>query len=321
MQNISSNIIMGMINIFKRYIWLMLRIGVSLFILFLIFRAFSVVKLKEVILSLNLWWIILAMIIALLRNAVSTLRWKIILDYQGIKTSFFDIYRAYLEAYSFNQFMPTSIGGDLRRGWSVKKQGKSMVKIFSGILYERLLGYAGLAMVGVIGLLGMTYNKVKIFPPGLILLFLFVFVFILIVSFLLPKWFEKLNIKYIRVQRGLSHMSELRDFNLVMRVSLYSIIFHLLIIYSVWCMSMSANLQVPLIFYMGLLPIVTMISELPISLNGWGIKEGVFYLYLGRFGVHPEQAAIISLLFNLPVLFLAFTGVMSLWHDRERING
>ncbi|MFA4851414.1 MAG: lysylphosphatidylglycerol synthase transmembrane domain-containing protein [Bacteroidales bacterium] len=317
LKNILSNIMLALINFFERYVGFVLRIGVSLFLLLLIFRTFSVAKLVTVMLSLDLWWVIFAMVVALLRNAVSALRWKTILDFQGLKISFQQTYRAYLESYTFSQFLPTSIGGDVRRGWVIRGQSYSLGNAYSGLLFERIVGQFGLAIIGFTGILGLPVRALKILSlvSNVILLLLFGFFFVFLL--MLPKLLEVILIRLAAADRAIDHLKRLINKILIMKISLYSMAFQFLVVLGIWSMSRAANIPVPLLFYMGVIPVASLVSLLPISINGWGIREGVYYYFLYSIGINTGEAAIIALLFNLPNLFLSLVGIISFWRGHQ----
>jgi hypothetical protein len=55
-----------------------------------------------------------------------------------------------------------------------------------------------------------------------------------------------------------------------------------------------------------------LVALVPVSLGGWGLREGAFVVLLGFYGVVPEQALIISVLFGLSLLAATAPGLW-LW--------
>jgi uncharacterized membrane protein YbhN (UPF0104 family) len=296
---------------------LILKLGLSFFFLFLLFRTFSVIKLREVLLSLSLWWVLLALGIALLRNAVSALRWQEIMQFQRLRVPFNKAYTAYLESYLFNQFLPTSLGGDLRRGWMVKSKKYSLGEAYSGLLFERIIGQFGLVVIGLIGIFGLSLTELKILSlvSNIILLSLFAGFFVFLLT--LPKLLEIMLIRLEIADRAIVYLKNMLNSKLIITIILYSILFQFVTVLGSWSIGQAASIHLPLLFYMGVLPVTSLLSLLPISLNGWGIREGVYYYYLSRVGINAGEAAIVALLFNLPNLFLALVGISSFWRGHE----
>ena len=61
-----------------------------------------------------------------------------------------------------------------------------------------------------------------------------------------------------------------------------------------------------------LVPPVVLITMLPISIAGWGVREGAMILALGQIGVAPVDALSLSVLFGLTGLAAALPGA-ALW--------
>ena len=55
-----------------------------------------------------------------------------------------------------------------------------------------------------------------------------------------------------------------------------------------------------------------LVALVPVSLGGWGVREGAFVVLLGFYGVAPEQSLIVSVLFGI-ALFLASLPGLVLW--------
>ncbi len=72
--------------------------------------------------------------------------------------------------------------------------------------------------------------------------------------------------------------------------------------------------------FLAIMPAVTLATTLPISLGGWGVREGVFVLLLGRVGVPAAEALSLSLLFGLFSMVSGFPGLLAWatgWRGRE----
>ena len=64
------------------------------------------------------------------------------------------------------------------------------------------------------------------------------------------------------------------------------------------------------------MPLVTLIMVIPISIAGWGIREGAMVVGLGYLGVIPESALALSVLYGLLLLTIALPGGL-IWLVRD----
>jgi hypothetical protein len=70
-----------------------------------------------------------------------------------------------------------------------------------------------------------------------------------------------------------------------------------------------------------IVPSVLLISMLPISAGGWGIREGSFVLALASFGIRPEEAIVPPIIFGLGVLVVTLPGGIIWLANRKRSAG
>jgi hypothetical protein len=76
----------------------------------------------------------------------------------------------------------------------------------------------------------------------------------------------------------------------------------------------SRSVDAPLSFLEGAMTLAPglLVALVPVSLGGWGLREGAFVVLLGFYGVAPEQGLIISVLFGLALLVATAPG-LGLW--------
>jgi hypothetical protein len=73
---------------------------------------------------------------------------------------------------------------------------------------------------------------------------------------------------------------------------------------SIWLLAASLGIGFGLLDALAVLPAVLLISSVPISIAGWGVREGSMVVGLGLLGVGNSDAALVSIFFG--VLLLAF---------------
>jgi hypothetical protein len=59
-----------------------------------------------------------------------------------------------------------------------------------------------------------------------------------------------------------------------------------------------------------IVPFVTLASAIPISIAGWGVREGIMVVSLGYLGVVPEQALVLSILYGVLMLVSSIPGLI-----------
>ena len=58
-----------------------------------------------------------------------------------------------------------------------------------------------------------------------------------------------------------------------------------------------------------------LVALVPVSVGGWGVREGAFVVLLGFYGIRPEQSLVVSVLFGLALLVASLPGLVA-WLGR-----
>ncbi len=83
--------------------------------------------------------------------------------------------------------------------------------------------------------------------------------------------------------------------------------------------SKALHLSIPVLFLLLIVPIVVTVAQLPVSLNGWGIREWAAILLFGRIGIAADKALSLSLVSAaIPLLGGAIGGILFLARKRRR---
>jgi hypothetical protein len=203
----------------------------------------------------------------------------------------------------FNQFLPTSIGGDVVRGYYLWKETDKKEHALSSIVMERFVGFF---MLFIISLVAGLYALIRIGSSPL-------FIFVLIASaaillgmslFFSPPLFESINRIFLLHRLGISQKAtpiyyatlEYRKKHILLfQAALLSLLFQIILIFVYYFLSLSLHIHLPISFFFLLVPLVTAAAMIPFSLNGLGIREGVGVLLFCRAGITSAQALTLSL--------------------------
>ncbi len=127
---------------------------------------------------------------------------------------------------------------------------------------------------------------------------------------------------HLKIVQGLKFMSAegrrlLLQYKPGLRLLLVSISIHILSILIVFVLSYGLHGTVSIIGITLVVPISTLLIALPISVAGWGVREGVMVIGLGYAGVLPEEALAISIGYGLCMLLISLPGLI-LWLSNKR---
>jgi len=218
----------------------------------------------------------------------------------------------------FNNFLPTSIGGDLYRAYDItKKADFPMSSSISVLVVERLSGIIASAVFAVAALfLGFTAIGGKsVIIPIIIFLIASLFIFFLILN---PKIFgvQKFAGRIKFIQKMIDKLKNVyhtfltfKEYKWVLvKVMFYSLTLQFAVIINYWLASRALNINLGLTAFIFIVPIVSIISMLPISLGGIGVREGSLVFIMVSLGASNEKSAMVSLLLFAMILFFGIIG-------------
>jgi uncharacterized protein (TIRG00374 family) len=97
-------------------------------------------KLLNILSSIDILGFVLALFVCLLSLLVMSLRWHILNLSHGIQTGTPQLFVFYLIGLFFNNFLPTSIGGDLARVYYLAKDSGNRSASIGIVFLERIIG-------------------------------------------------------------------------------------------------------------------------------------------------------------------------------------
>lgn len=103
----------------------------------------------------------------------------------------------------------------------------------------------------------------------------------------------------------------------LIKTFLLALVTHVSLILSAICFGESLGIKVHLGFYFVMVPAINCIAAVPITINGLGVREGLFVASFQAGGVPNEKALLLSLLsFAVSLLFSVIGGVVYLLFER-----
>ncbi len=296
----------------------LLKCTLSVVLLGYLLVSADIQRLGDGLLKVDLYYFTSALIIGIAAVVVSAYKWQALLIAGGVDCQFWPLIRYYLIGIYFNNFLPTSFGGDAARIYLSSKKYGNRALIALSVLVERI---SGLIAMFVFLLLGVMVGP-RILEPGQEKL-----VFLVCCSALLFTGLLSLTAVRLRLQkllpRGLSDkLAQLtvgvyidyRSRHTGWKVIWTSLLFQFFSILIYVLVARALNLSLSFLDLLAVVPLVTLLTLLPLSLNGLGLREGGFVFLLARLHVSNTEALSLSLLFyTIPVILSVVGGGLFLF--------
>ncbi len=253
-------------------------------------------------------WLATALGLFLANVVASAWRWRLLLDAQDIHVRGRSLVASYLVAGFFNNFLPSNIGGDVVRIRDTAPAAGSKTRATTVILMDRGLGLMGLVFVAALGAsLGARPGggAPPIWPSWLWGAFV-VGAAIAVPAVLAPATVKRLLQPLTVLHRewvgqridtltaalarfGAHPTALLACFAGAIAVQLLLVSYYLAVAIAVDIPIAFSDLAV-------LVPVSFIIQMLPLSVNGFGVREATFSLYFAHLGLPRESAVLLSLL-------------------------
>lgn len=245
------------------------------------------------------------------QSVIAALRWNAALGAIGRPLSFRRSFvLCYIGAF-FNQALPSAVGGDAVRMYKAYRDGLELGTAINGVMLDRISTVVALVFL-VFFLQPLLLAKIDIgtaeylFP--LLSLGAVVGLGLLMVLDRMPE-----RLRRWKVVRGLAHLAtDTRRLFLRPRHAgpslFFSVVGHLNISFAVWVLAKALGIETTILDCLVMVPLVILITTLPISIGGWGVREGAMVGAFGLVGVPAESALVLSILFGLSAMVTALPG-------------
>jgi uncharacterized protein (TIRG00374 family) len=294
----------------KRNRTLWLRVTISLVLITWFVKAFDWRQITGILHNAQVQWLVIAITWIIAAVLVSTFKWQIILRAQGFDLSFNKLWQIYWMGLFFNNFLPSSIGGDALRIFWVGRDTQDSSGAATSVVIERILATTALALVGLVGCLLVVNPWHEVIVMFLLLIIITIFLLILIIFGKLPDFILKRKNRVTQFLIGLiNHGQNVRKRPLaILWVLLWSVVFQVCVVGTNYAIFRGLNLEtVGWSELLYVIPVTSVAAMLPLGINGYGVREGAYVLLLRPYNV-PEVGA-----FTASLLFALLVSVCSLW--------
>jgi uncharacterized membrane protein YbhN (UPF0104 family) len=234
-----------------------------------------------------------ALLVYLAGQGLSAVKWWMLGRSVGFEQPLGTYLRFYFIGMFFNVFGPSTLGGDLVRGLYLGS-GRRAGLALGSVVFDRLSGLAVLMALGSVALLGSPQYQ---FPRPVTVTLVAGGVALLAGWWTLPRLVSLLPAQH-RIRRHVEH--DLgpfwRDRSLLLRVVVVSLSFHLSQAVLQYVLTRAAGVAVPFGYCLVFHPVLSVLTALPISVGGIGVREGGYLYFLGRVGVDEPAAIAVGLL-------------------------
>jgi glycosyltransferase 2 family protein len=251
-----------------------------------------------------------AVVLVLVALIVGAYRWWRLLRGADIKLNPTQLTRVYTVSTFSGTFLPTTLGSDVTRALLVVRRGPMLTRVATTIFVDRV--------GGLIGLLGMAWIafafQATTVPAGARVFLIWVTGVVIVGSLIgTTALFRGSRVGRVAIPRRMMPVAResrwllreyARDPAILVMLVIFSLVYQALISLQLVMLARAIDVHLPFATAAVVLALVTIVTLIPISIGGFGVREGTYVVLLSGASIGATDATLISVL-SVATLFLA----------------
>jgi len=286
----------------KKYqLLILLKLMISITLITVIVSRVNLDDVWSAFVRADKWLITGAFLLYFVGLCIIATRWKLLLAIQGVSASFFTLVKSMLVAVFFNNFLPSTIGGDAMRAYDTWKMGGGKTQSVSIIFIDRLLGIFTLFIFALLALLLTSFDvsfisNVKVWillavAAGFIGIYILFFKAGVISQYLHQHDQSRPNMVIRLLEKIFDIFAVYNGKPGVLSTALMlSVLLQLNVIFHYYLLALSLGIDIPLQAMFIIIPVAIVVMMIPVSINAIGIREAIFVTMFAFYGVSNADA-------------------------------
>jgi glycosyltransferase 2 family protein len=259
-------------------------------------RAFERVRIVPVLWGLALY---------LVGQLLSSYKWELIGRSVGFRRTYAEYTRFYFIGMFFNLFGLSTLGGDVVRGLYLG-DGRRPGLALNSVLFDRASGLALLMALGAVAIvLFPQYDLPWPLAAGIAAGGL---------GLVLGWWTCPRLVRLLPAGNRMRRLIEVdmapfwRDRAMLLEVAVVSVVFHLTQVTVQWVLARALGIELPFSYCLILHPVLSVMMALPVSVGGFGVREGGYLYFLTRINIDDSLAVTMGLLWFAVTVLAGLVG-------------
>lgn len=268
------------------------------------------------ILTARIEFFLLAFVGYLAGQVLSAYKWQLLARPLGVERPLRTFVVYYFAGMYLNLFAPSTIVGDLGRGVLLAERKGNLGLALQSVLADRVSGGVMLVWVSAGGFLlfGPTVLS-AVLCYGTIVVALLTGVS----WWILPRLIARYGSPRHRLRRTIARVVTpyRTQTALLARVCVLALVFHLSQLGLLMLLAYALGFSVPFWYLILFVPLITILSVLPLSFSGIGVRESGYVVFLALIGIGRDEALALGLLWSAIVLGSGLVGGLVLLLSSE----
>lgn len=289
---------------------LAVKVAVSAAVIYAIGQRVELGEMMRSVHDAHAGHLVIATLLAVLAVPAVSVRWRLLGKMFAIRLPVGLATRATFAGLFVGQVLPGAIGADVVRGWMVWHEGLRNKLVIASLVADRVVS---LAAIGLMILVALPFLAPHL-PAALADLTRMAFMVgmcLLLAGVAAGAYLRHHTSRHVP-QRWLERLraAGVRPTTRAIVAALgLAIVGHALVILSAYFLSLAMQVESELWMWWLVMPIVTLVTAIPISINGWGVRELAMVQLWALFGVQRSDAFLISICMGLVAIVSSLPGL------------
>jgi glycosyltransferase 2 family protein len=255
-------------------VWNILKIVFTVGLIWFVFRKTDFRSIGTALGSINPGWYLGALGLALLQQLFSIMRWRRLLEWNGIHLTWGRTMRFHFMSLLFQAFLPSGFGGDAAKFVFTGKKGQKAESLNSVFIARA----SGTFILFLFALIGSFFFKIKEIPH--LTVYLLIAIFLIILLLVLIKWvpFEGMKIwdrstVFKNARKFLVNLRENLKSGLLMPVTGLSLLLQIVSVVPYFLIFKAMGVTSGIFKVLILVPVITFSTMIVPTINGMGTRE------------------------------------------------
>ena len=295
-----------------------IKAAVSIGLLALLLSRVDVGRLWTVARQASPAWLAMALALYFAMVLASAVRWGVLLRAQHVRLSYSFLTQSFLVATFFNNFLPSNIGGDVVRITDTAKAAGSKTLATTVVLIDRGLGLLGLALMAATGASLMQRMSVGPVGPAILWAGFGLGAMIATPALLMPetvtRMLQPLRVFHqewvdARIEKLTYALTRFKETPAALAGCFAGavVVQGILVAFYV---AIARSMHIPIGFaeLAVIVPVSFIVQMIPLSVNGFGVREATFGFYFTRLGLPLESALVVSFVGAALIMVFSLSG-------------
>jgi hypothetical protein len=282
----------------KKLLKPLLKIIISVFFVGLLIIKVDWQESWQYLQKIEAWQIVVYLAVIFASLFISAKKWQELCLFKGLHDSFLNFFKLFLTGSFINNFVPSTIGGDIFRAYQIGKKEKKYSQATATVVMDRFTGLLALMLMSPIFFL-FNFSQAS----GIYLLIVSNLIILASLAMLIIFWKTKKTawarkfMDYLpeKVTNFLKELSSFgSDWKIFGRAMVYSFLFNLigvglanLILF--WSLGININLW----DYFSVIFLISIVASIP---AGVGLKEWAYIAFFAPLGISIPGAVMVAIL-------------------------